>query len=245
MKKPTRLQWSFFYQRLHHLLVAGVPLVDAIHLLGQYTADPLLADLCVYLNHCVLHGQSLAAAAEASQYFDGIDVSLLAAGELSGRLAGSVLLLAKHHQRHQQFKHGLQQAMAYPLAVVMLSALVLWGMLVWLVPQFSQLFVNFGAPLPWLTRLLLTVAHQAMWLSSVSLLLLILLIGVMRYLWRHQRGSVECYGFRLWFWGDLWRLSVWQRFCQTLGLMLSAGVPLLPALAVSGKASASVLCCLC
>lgn len=242
VKRPSALQWQFFYQQLHHLLVAGVPLMDALTLLSQHTPASGLADVCVYLSTRVLQGHSLTDAATACQYFDAIDLSVLAVGELSGRLANSVWLLAQHHQRHQQFKQSLQQAIAYPLAVVVMSVLVLWGMLVWLVPQFSQLFINFGAPLPWLTRLLLTVANQAWLLSGVSLLLLVLLSGVIRYLWGHQRGSVEYYGLRVWFWGDLWRLSVWQRFSQTLGLMLSAGVPLLQALPVSAKASASVLC---
>lgn len=241
-KRPSALQWQFFYQQLHHLLVSGLPLMEALALLSQHTQAEGLADVCAYLSHCVWRGQSLAAAAAACQAFDAIDLSLLEVGELSGRLANSVWFLAKHHQRRQQFKHGLHKALAYPLAIVLMSVLVLWFMLVWLVPQFSQLFASVGAPLPWLTRALLSVAQHAMAMAGMSFLLLILLAGLVRYLWLHQRSSVEWYGQRLWFWGSLWRLSVWQRFCQSLALMLSAGVPLLQALPVSAKASASVLC---
>lgn len=241
-QRLSALQWQFFYQQLHHLLIAGVPLMEALALLSQHAPTQVLANICVYLSNRVLHGHSLTDAAAACQCFDGIDLSILAVGELSGHLANSVALLAKHHQRRQQFKHSVYKALAYPLVIVVMGMLVLWFMLVWLVPQFSQLFTNLGAQLPWLTRVLLWVAKQAMHITGFSLLWLMFVSGSARYLWLRHRITMEWYGLHVWLWGSLWRLSVWQRFCQTLGLMLSAGVPLLQALPVSAKASASVLC---
>jgi type IV pilus assembly protein PilC len=242
VKKITAWQWRIFYQHLQQLLIAGLALLDALQLLSEHAVERVLRNLSRHLMSSVLRGFSLTMAARLSHSFGSIDLSLLEAGELSGRLPDILGLLAQHYKRREQLATTLHKALAYPVAVLVLSALLLWLMLLFLVPQFSQLFASFGAPLPVLTRLLLRLSDLAVFATGSSLLFFALVFFGVRWCWFTKPWLIERVLLTVPMLGLLWRLAVWHRFCQSLGLMLSAGVPLLQALPLSGKTTVSVLC---
>ena len=238
----TTQQWQEFYQHLQRLIDAGIPLLNALQLLATHAVDKPQRALCWGLAQSVLRGLSFTAAARLSQLFGSLDLSLLEVGELSGRLANILSLLAKHHQRQQQLVRDLKKALSYPLMLLLMSAGVLSLMLSWVVPQFSRLFESAGASLPWLTRMVMRLAFVAPGLSGGAIIVCLSGFLLGRFLWGVRRDWLE-YGFvHLPVIGPLWQFNVWLRFSQSLGLMLNAGLPLLQALPLSARAANSALC---
>lgn len=235
-------QWYAFYQHLQQLIAAGLPLANALQLLALHAVTRSMRELCWYLAEGVLRGLSFTEAARLSQLFAPLDLSLLEVGEVSGRMATILTLLAQHHQRQQQWRTDLKKALSYPLTLLLMSAAVLSLMLTWVVPQFTRLFGSMNTALPWLTRMVMQVAQEATWVagSVIGLFIIVLVLG--RILWERRRDWVESVLMRVPVIGALWQLTVWLRVSQALGLMLNAGLPLLQALPLSAAAADSALC---
>lgn len=240
--KLSSQQWQFFYQHLQHLLLAGLTLLAALTLLAHHGADAEQRGLALQLSAMVVRGPSLTMAARLSQLFTDLDLRVLETGELAGQLPQVLALLAKHHQRQHQVKMGLVKALAYPGLVMFFSAMVLSFMLVWIVPQFAHVFVSFEIPLPWLTRTLMALSQWAMPVVSGFILLSVAAGWSLGWLWVKKRHYVESVLMLAPVSRSFWRLTVCWRFCQSLGLLLKAGVPLLQALPASALASNSALC---
>lgn len=237
--KLTAWQWQVFYQYLSRLLTAGLPLVDALHLLVEHGVDQRQRDLSRALAVSVLRGSSFTEAAYSSQLFAPLDVSLLEVGELSGRLPSILTVLVNHHARQHRLMADFKKAMAYPLLIVLMSGLMLMLMLGWVVPQFSRFFQAAGAPLPWLTRVVMRLSEAALTMSLSVGIVSILCWVLVQSLWLYRRDWFEWALQRIPMIGKMWQLNVWHRVCQTLGLMLQAGVPLLTALPISAAAANS------
>ncbi len=242
VQKISSWQWFIFYQQLQRLLVAGLSLVAALELLASQALDRHQRELSGFLAHSVLRGLSLTEAARLSQTFHFLDLQLLHVGEVSGQLTMIFQVLATYHERHYQFSLQLKKAYSYPLFIFLLSVIVLMVMLTVLVPQFAQLFNSVGVPLPLLTRVVMRLAHFVVLGLSVGAFGVAMCLIVLKILSRRRADLLELGIQYLPVMSTIWQLTVWQRFCQSLGLMLQAGLPLLQALPLVGAASGSVLC---
>ena len=237
----TSGEWHSFYQQLQRLLTAGVSLLAALQLLNAHATQQAMRLLSWQLAQSVLRGQSFSEAASKSEAFSVLDLSLLAVGELSGHLADIFGMLANYHEQHLRLASDLKKALAYPIALLLMSFCVLALMLLWLVPQFSQLFLTVGVALPWLTRAVLHVATLALPISALGAVLVVSAYITVKILKRTRVDLIERVIQHLPIVKTIWQLAVWQRFCQSLGLMLQAGVSLLQALPISATAANSAL----
>jgi type II secretory pathway component PulF len=235
MKNLSAQQWQSFYQQLQRLVAAGLSLLEALQVLTRHGVDKAQQVLSCQLAQTLLQGLSLAAAARRCSVFGEFDVALLEVGELTGRLDVVFGLLLKHYQRQQQLSASLKKALSYPCFLLIVAAGMVTMMVLWLIPQFATLFLNFGAQLPWLTRHVLALAQHFASFLVVSFMLSIMLVVIFRVAWRYQRYSLECCLHRLPLIGSLWQVAIWQRLCQVLGLLLAAGLPLMQALTVSTR----------
>ena len=226
----ARLPLAAWWDQLASLLQADLNLMQALDLMAHDRSQPKLAALSMQLAKEVQHGHSLAEAMRRiGPPFPALAIALIDAGEQSGQLPSLVHRLAQHSLRMNQLKQGLWQAAAYPLLVGALSALMLMGMLLFVVPQFEVMFAGFGLALPRLTQALLWASGlaraQLPWLGLLTLLG----TGLMWHLRRgHGRWGLwrDALLMRVPGIGALWQQLAVTRIASTLATLLAAGLPL-------------------
>jgi len=237
-KKVSYVALENFTRQLSGLLRAGVPLASALSLLCKEAEDEVASQQWRQIYDMVIDGTSLAGAmGQFPQTFPRVYVAMVKAGETGGFLELVLSQIAEFQGNEKEMKGKVVAAMVYPAVLALLSVAVLIFLMVYFIPKFQGIFMDFGANLPLLTIIIVKIS-SLMCKYGLFILLPLLIGGV--YL-KHWLSSDA--GKRKWeaillatpLLGPLLAKFAMTRFCRMLGTLLAAGVPLLSALRVAGE----------
>ncbi len=227
-----------FTRQLATLLHAGVPLLQAIHLLERGESKATLQSVLHDLHRDIEAGMALSQALQQHASFDALYCNLVAVGELTGMLDTMLERLANHLEKSEALRMSIRTALVYPTAVLSIAVSVTVLILLFVVPAFQNIFASFGAELPRLTRWVIALSEA---IEDYGLLLLgVGIASVWGLKWQlnkrwHWRHHVHGWLLRTPIAGPLTRHACTARWTRTLATLFSAGVPLADALeAVQG-----------
>ncbi|HTY99984.1 MAG TPA: type II secretion system F family protein, partial [Rhodocyclaceae bacterium] len=219
-------QWS-------SLLAAGLTLAESLQSLVDQYDEPKVKRTLSAVRAAVTAGMPLnKALADFPASFPPIYVALVRAGEQSGSLPQVLLALAAHLERQADVRRRTLAALLYPAIVSAVGILIVFGLMVYVVPQVTAVFAHGNHQLPLLTRLLIWLGRIALPAAGlVAVLVPAAVVGGRRLLAAEGRQR-QGHGLllRLPLVGALLRTADVARFAATLGILLAGGVPLLPAL---------------
>lgn len=237
-KPVTTEDLALFTRQFSVMIDAGLTILSVLTVLVEQTENNRLKTAIQAALNDVQRGESLALAmGKHPTVFPVIMVSLVEAGELGGVLNAVMERLATHLEKEHKLVSKVKGAMTYPSAVLVVAALVVSGIVTFVLPTFEQLFRSAKVELPLLTQLLL-------WLSRLfrQHYLLILLLGaggvygVSRLVSLPRlQPAVDALKLKLPVWGDIAKKVAVARFARTLATLLRGGVNILPALDVVKK----------
>lgn len=232
-----------FSRQLATLLQAGIPLLQALDVLAASLTHPGVRSLTLNLHQQVADGAGFSRALERfPQHFDALYRSMVEAGEQSGSLDRMLERLACHLERRESLKGRVRKALWYPACVILIGLLVTALLLIKVVPQFEQMFASFGADLPPLTQLTLSLSELARdWWLATSVMTLAS-AGLLHVALRRSPPLcriAERLMMRLPVIGVVLERAIVARFCRTLATTHAAGVPLVDGLHTAGGATGS------
>jgi len=223
-----------FYRQLADLLVAGVPLLKGLDVLAKLTKDPLLARALQGVREEVTSGRPLAEAmSDYSRAFSRLHCAMVRAGEQGGFLPEVLKRIARFQQRQADVRAKVLGAMIYPAFLIGVGAMVVIGLLIFIVPRFVDHFAGRTLPLP--TRMLLGASEIILDYWPILLLTLGLLILGLQTLWGSRVGQewLDRQKVRFPVIGPIFRLTAICRFSRILGTLLANGVGMIESLRVS------------
>jgi type IV pilus assembly protein PilC len=237
--KPSDI--ALFTRQLATLLKAGIPLLQAFDIITEGFDNRYMQALVQGLKQEVAAGSSLAAALQKQpRYFNDLYCHLVAAGEQAGTLETLLERVAIHLEKSEQLKARIKKAMTYPLAVLMVAAIVSTILLVHVVPQFQGLFAGVDAELPGFTLMVIALSQfmqQAWWALVLGLGASALGLRRAYRLSPAFRHQIDTGLLKMPLAGTLLKKSAVARYARTLSTTFAAGVPLVQALdSVAGAA---------
>ena len=168
--KITKKTIISFTRQLATLLHANIPLNHALTLLitsGDVNFKPVL----LMIQKKITGGMRFASALrQFPRYFDDIYCQLIDSAENTATLPTTMRQLAQYLEQMDLLHQRLKRALVYPLTVLIVAVTVSYCLMLFVVPQFQQVFANFSAKLPWFTAAMIKFAD---YLQRHSLLLLI------------------------------------------------------------------------
>ena len=242
--RPARAkEVARFTRQLATLVQAGIPLLSALKLLDNATEHPSMRAIAQDLMAQVESGVSLHQAMQTHACFGPVYLGMVAAAEASGQLDVILAELAQSLDSELGLREALKSALTYPLAVLVLSAVVLAIMLAWVVPAFESIFTSMGAELPAPTQMVLTLSRW--WVAhgwTLTAALFALGMALRHWLRHHPKGqwALAQMALALPIWGQLVQLACVSRWARTLSSLMQAGVSLPEALDISAKASGNL-----
>jgi len=228
-------------RQLATLLKAGIPLMESLDLLNKGWSKNHRQGLLHIIKKDLESGLLLSQAlAKYPRYFDVLYCALVAAGEQSGTLALMLERLASYKEKMALLKQKVQKSLLYPSLVIFIASVVTAILLLWIVPQFEQLFHDFGAQLPAFTRFILRLSsglqtYGLLWVSLLTGILVILML-----LKKHHKNTqlfFDKMALKLFIFGRIFYQSAIARFSRTLATTFSVGVPLPEGLHSAAKAT--------
>ncbi|BCX87883.1 type IV pilus assembly protein PilC [Methylomarinovum tepidoasis] len=245
-KKITTKDIAVFSRQLATMLAAGVPLVQAFDIVGRGHENPGMQELLLGIKADIEAGSTLTEALRKHPlYFDELFCNLVEAGERAGVLETLLDKIATYKEKTESLKAKVKKALTYPAAVVVVACIVTAILLIFVVPQFEELFKGFGADLPAFTQLVIEMSRfmQANWYYLLGAL--VAAIFGFNYVYKRSqtfRHFLDRMFLRIPIIGpQILHKSAIARFARTLATMSAAGVPLVEALeSVAGAAGNAV-----
>ncbi len=233
---PTKLLTQFTRQ-LATLVDAGLPILRSLRILEQQQKPGPMRMAVRMVAEDVESGITLSdAMARHPKVFGPLYSNMIRAGELGGVLDLILGRLANFLEKSQALKKKVQGAMIYPIMVIGFAMLIVTGIMVFVIPAFEKIFRDMGRALPVMTQSLINISHWVAhggWAVIVLSPVLIWLIFKMVKVSPAGRLFVDRLKLMIPVIGQVNAKTGVERFCRTLGTLLSAGVPILEALNIT------------
>ena len=173
-RRLSGAQLSLITRQFATLLAAGLPVEQTLNALIEQADTDYQRQVLAGVRGEVLAGHTLARSLQKfPRVFPELYVTLVAAGEQSGRLGEVMERLADYTESHQALRQKVGLAFIYPAIVTLVAGTVVLGLLTYVVPQVVNVFQNTNQTLPWLTRALIGVsdflrASWWLWLAVIA-----------------------------------------------------------------------------
>jgi type IV pilus assembly protein PilC len=235
---------AVFVRQFSVMIDAGLPLVQCLDILGTQEEDKNFAAVILQTRTDVEGGASLAdAMRKHPKTFDALFTNMIAAGEAGGILDTILKRLATYIEKVVKLKGQVKSAMVYPIAVIVIAALVV-GVILWkVIPTFAAMFAGLGAELPLPTRIVIGLSNGLVAYGPF----VIVGLGAAGYGFKRYyattagRYQVDALVLKLPVLGMLMRKIAVARFCRTLATLISSGVPILDGLDITAKTSGNAI----
>jgi type IV pilus assembly protein PilC len=232
-------EFLVFNQELAALLRAGMPILGSLDILIERRKNPVFRQALADIKEQVRGGASLSEAFSShGDLFPAIYGSSLASGERSGELVSVLQRYIRYTKTMLSLRKKVVSAMVYPALLMALSLVLISFLMLWVLPKFSEFFVEMDSELPLLSRVLLGLAVFVR--GSLWVLLGIAAAAVAAFLaWKRTPAGemqVDRFKLRLPMVGAIWQKYAVSGFSRTLGTLLAGGIPLVQALEIARHA---------
>lgn len=240
-KKITDQDITFFTRQLATMMKAGVPLLQAFDIVAKGHSNPSVTRLLLEIKTEVETGSSLAQAfRKYPLYFDNLFCNLVQAGEQAGILDALLDRLAIYKEKMLAIRSKIKKALFYPVSILVVAFVVTAVIMIFVIPQFKELFQGFGANLPAPTVMVMNlseifVSYWYIIFGSIGLAVWSFMNALKRS--EKLQFAMDRLMLKAPVFGDMVRKATIARWTRTLSTMFAAGVPLVEALdSVAGAA---------
>ncbi len=223
---------TMFTKQLAIMVSAGVPIIQSFEILFKQEKHPVLKRAIKKIGADVGEGRTIAEAMVEQKGFDKLYCNLIKAGEAGGILDTILNKLAIHLDKQEKIKAQIKSAMTYPLIVTLIGFLVIWGMMVFVVPQFVGMLADTGKDIPAITQFVIDVSD---FLGNYSIYIVpALVVGftLLRAYIKTPTGKIvyDNLFMKAPIFGEIVIKGNLASFSRTLATMLGSGVSLVDAL---------------
>jgi type IV pilus assembly protein PilC len=235
---------AIFTRQFSVMIDAGLPLVQCLDILGKQEPNKHFAAAILKVREDVEAGAALADAMKKHpKTFDALYSNMIAAGEAGGILDTILKRLAVYIEKAVKLKGEVKSAMIYPIAVIVIAALVVGAILWKVIPTFASLFQGLGAQLPLPTRVVIAASGYLVSYGWIGLIALGLLGWGFKtyYATNNGRHVVDAVMLKMPILGNILRKVAVARFCRTLSTLLASGVPILDGLDITARTAGNAI----
>jgi type IV pilus assembly protein PilC len=237
-KKVKVSDMAAFCRQMSTMLRAGLSLLDSIETIAAETENPVFKNALESVMTDVEAGAKLSdGMRKFPAVFNSLMCSMVEAGEVSGSLDTILEQLGQFFKRRHKLQSQIKSATAYPKFVGGFFALIVAGIFTFLVPQFSTLFEQFGADLPFLTKVLIAISDAIIHYWWITLPALGGLIAGFIFWRRTPQGAAnwDKWILKTPMFGPLVLKSGVSRFTMTLSTLVKNGITLDQSLEITAK----------
>jgi len=243
--KITQAEITLFARQMATMIASGIPLVQSFDIVANGQENPAAEKLILAIKNDVEGGTTLSEALRRyPKYFNPLFCNLVDAGEQSGQLDIMLDKIATYKEKIESIKGKIKKALFYPTAVMGVAFIVTAALLIFVVPQFESLFKGFGADLPAMTRMVVSMSRffQAYWWLIFGMMGgAIYALAIARQRSQSFADWIDRATLQIPIVGIILKKAAIARFSRTLSITFAAGLPLVDALSSVAGATGNSL----
>lgn len=231
-------------RQLASLLSAGITIVRSLDMLYQQVQTKKAKKVVGEIYEGIQSGKTLTEAfKDQKEYIPQIMISMIAAGEESGRLDEIMNRLAEHFLKEAKIKNKVSSAMVYPKILAILTVGVTVALLTFVVPSIAQTIYDLGGDLPGLTKAVMAISNSLTSFWWAYLLAFIIIYFGFSY-WRKTDKGHEMWDtirIKMPILGKATKMTAASRFTRTVSTLLKSGLSVLAAVEITGASLDNVI----
>jgi type IV pilus assembly protein PilC len=228
-------------RQLATMVESGMSLLRALYVIEEQTENEKLREIWIDVRKDVEAGVSLSDALRRHpDAFNELYVAMVAAGETGGILDSTLVRVATQLEKDATLRRQIKAAMIYPSLIGGFAFVVLFALVTFLVPVFEKIFKDFGGDLPAITKFTVWLSHIFTRRWYLMFAVIFAVVWLFRYWKGTERGRIQWDTIKLKFpmkIGGIVQKVCLARFSRTFSGLISAGVPMLEAIEITGKTS--------
>ncbi len=232
-------------RQLSTMVSSGMSLLRSLYVIEEQTENDKLRDSFTAVRKDVEAGISFSEAlGRHPDIFNELYVAMVAAGETGGILESTLLRVADQLEKDDALRRQVKAAMIYPMLIGGFAAAVLIALVAFLVPVFEKIFKDFGGELPAITKFTVFLSHMITGKWYVVIAIVSALVYAFRRWKSSEMGRLQWDTIKLKFpmkIGDIVQKVALARFSRTFSGLISAGVPMLEAIEITGRTSGNLV----
>ncbi|HEX6833867.1 MAG TPA: type II secretion system F family protein, partial [Rudaea sp.] len=233
-RKIKAREIAVFSRQIAVMMAAGVPMVQGFDIIAGGQSNPRMKNMLLDIKTNIEGGATLAESLHKFPVqFDELYCNLVKAGESAGVLDTVLDTVATYKENTEALKGKIKKAMFYPAMVFAVAIAVSAILLIFVVPQFEDVFKNFGAQLPAFTQMIVSASRFLTTHGVFVLICLVATIAGLIFVYKRSPAFAHFLAravLKLPVVGQILHQSAIARFARTLGVTFAAGVPLVEAL---------------
>lgn len=223
-----------FTRQLSILINAGVPILECMEILHKQEQNMSLKKVVKNISMQVEEGKSLFESMSNQQGFDKLYCALVKAGESAGILDSILVKLAEFLEKAEKLKKQVKSALTYPVIVVIVGIIVIFGLMTFVVPQFVEILKESNQEIPWVTQVVMDISafFQNYFLLLIAMIVASAMFFVNFIKTKEGKQAWDRFTMRAPLFGMLVIKGNLGSFTRTLATMLAAGVPIIDSLEI-------------
>ena len=240
--KPRDL--SVFCRQFTSMINAGVTILDTLDMLSDQTENKTMAKAIKGVHAEIQKGETLSDSLKKyPNVFPDIMVSMVAAGEASGKIDIAFERMSAHFEKSAKLNGMIKKAAVYPIIVVIVAIAVVIVMLVKVIPSYSDMFNDLGTELPGITKAVLAMSNfvTGYWYIIVAVVA-IAVIAIKTY--KKTNSGQIFFGTlarKLPVFGKLNIKTSASNYARTLSTLVYSGLPMIEALGITANTMKNAL----
>lgn len=243
--RVTLKDLAVFSRQFATMTASGMSLLRSLAVLEDQAANTRLKKAINETRVDIEGGMSLSGAlAKHDRIFPTLMVAMVRAGETGGFLDNALERIATNFEKDAVLRGKIKSALTYPVIVLLFSAVLIAGVLIFIVPVFEKMFKQLGGQLPLPTRVIVTISHNMLWVGPLLLGVGTVATVLFKQALRSRpdlRLRFDRVKLRLPVFGSLLTKIAISRFSRNLGTLLGVGVPVMQALSVVGATTGNAV----
>jgi len=237
-QKVTDKDIVVFTRQFATMIGAGLPLVQCLDILSTQCDNKSFGKIIGEVKMDVESGTTFADALKKQpKVFSGLYCNMVQAGEVGGALDTTLIRLAAQLEKAAKLKAQIKAAMVYPTAIMGVAIIVVSVLLVFVIPIFAKMFMDFGGSLPAPTQFVIGVSE---FMQTYIILIIGAAVAAVWGLKKYYetpagRIQIDTLMLKLPVAGDLIRKIAVAQFTRTFGTLLQSGVPIMEGLEIVAR----------
>lgn len=244
-KKKVKIRdLSVFCRQFSSILKAGVNVINALGMLSDQTESKVLRSAIKNVQSNVEKGETLANAMRMEgSTFPPLLISMVAAGEASGSLETAVERMAVQFEKDAKLQGMVKKAMIYPIVLLFVAIGVVIVMMVFVIPNFMQMFEGLDAEMPFMTVLVINMSNFVInkWWLLIAIVIGVAVAYNMYYRTDAGRHMIDGIKIKIPVFGLLTVKTACARFSRIMSTLLAAGMPMISAIEIASGTMDNVL----
>lgn len=236
---------SLITRQIATMLKAGVSLLQTLDMIKEGQAKQSARAMLATLVDDVRSGSQLSSSLRKFPgCFDDLYCDLVATGEQSGALETIFARLALYQEKAEALKSKIKKAMFYPISVLVVAFIVTTILLIFVVPQFEEIFAGFGAELPVFTQMVLALSRFLQHNGVYIALCTFALFWICKRAYGNSKGlrdRIDKHILKVPVVGEILQKGAIARYSRTLATTFAAGIPLIQALESAAGAAGNAV----